>query len=341
LNYADTMLSLSRQLCTRVLDGEVRDIRTDFAELTLEIASKTLLGADTRAQADRVGHALEAFMNFYERQYYSLEGLLPLWIPTPARSRMWRAIAGLDAVIGEVIARCRLDGGDEIHLLAHLVRSRGDDGSAMDERQLRDEAVTMLMAGHETTALALTFAVYLLASHPAAADRLRRELAEPVNSTDGSLAGRSAPPYLTAVIRETLRLYPPAYVIGREVVTPFELGGFALPTGSQLAISPYALHRDPRFFPEPERFMPERWLESSAGGLPKLAYIPFGGGPRVCIGNHFAMLVIGIVLGEFVRQFDLELLTSFELRLKPLVTLRPEGRVPIRLRRRPVASERG
>jgi len=338
-DYAETMLRATQHICSRVIDGAVRDIRADFAELTLEIVSKTLLGADTRAQADRVGHALEAFMDFYERQYYSLEGLLPLWIPTRARSRMRSAIAGLDAVIGEVIARCRRDSGDEAHLLARLVRSRGDDGAAMDERQLRDEAVTMLMAGHETTALALTFAVYLLASHPAVTARLRRELNAPLSAADGSLAGRSASPYLTAVIRESLRLYPPVYVIGREVVTPFELGGFALPTGSLLAISPYALHRDPRFFPEPERFMPERWLEAGAAALPKLAYIPFGGGPRVCIGNYFAMLEIGIVLGEFVKQFDFELLASFELRLKPLVTLRPEGRVPLRLRRRPAPTD--
>jgi cytochrome P450 len=333
-NYAETMLSITQRLCARVIDGEVRDARADFTELTLEIASKTLLGADTLAQAEQVGHAVETFMDFYERQMYSLEGMLPLSVPTPARMRMRRAVVGLDAVIGEVIARCRREGIDEDHVLARLVRSRADDGSAMDARQLRDEAVTMLAAGHETTALALTFAVYLLARHPAIADRLRVELDANRSAPGKSLAARAATPYLTAVIRETLRLYPPAYMIGREVVTPFELGGFPLPRGSQLTVSPFALHREPRFFPEPERFMPERWLDPAIHDLPKFAYLPFGAGPRVCIGNHFAMLAIGLVLGEFIEQFEFELLASFELRLKPLVTLRPAGRVPLRLHRR-------
>jgi cytochrome P450 len=309
------------------VDGEVRDVSADLTALTLAIAGRTLLGADPSGEAATIGRAIEAFMSYYERRLYTLEGLLPTSFPTPARRRMRAAVEELDVAVRALISRCRSHGLGEDHVLSRLLHARDEQGHGMSEQQLRDEVVTMLLAGHETTSLTLTYALYLLAGHPEVRARLRSELAE-ATSTAGITA---EPPYLNAVVRETLRLYPPAYSIGREVVTPFEIGGYRPERGNEVMVSPYTLHRDPRWFPQPEHFRPERWLQT-AHALPKFAYLPFGAGPRVCIGNHFAMLEISIVLAEFVRRFEFERLPGFELELKPVVTLRPAGRVPLRFR---------
>jgi cytochrome P450 len=230
------------------------------------------------------------------------------------------------------------------------VHARGDDGEPMSDLQLRDEAVTMLLAGHETTALALTYAVYLLCTHPEVAERLRAEVDAAFTGNAPPLRGASfdaaavdpvalcALPYLNAVVRETLRLYPPAYAIGREVIEPFEIDGYALTKGAQITISQYAVQRDARLFPEPERFRPERWLDGAQDGLPRFAYFPFGGGPRVCIGNHFAMMEIAVVLACFVRRLELELPPGHRLKLAPLVTLRVDGGLPGRVRVRATSA---
>jgi cytochrome P450 len=192
----------------------------------------------------------------------------------------------------------------------------------------------MLLAGHETTALALTYALYLLARHPDVAARLQAEVDGALAASPSDPMALCALPYLNAVTRETMRLFPPAYVIGREVIEPFAIGGYRLERGSQLLISQYTIQRDPRFFPEPERWSPERWLDGRADALPRFAYFPFGGGPRVCIGNHFAMMEIAIVLGTFVHQLAVQLPDDHPLRLAPLVTLRVQGGLPARVRTR-------
>jgi cytochrome P450 len=180
--------------------------------------------------------------------------------------------------------------------------------------------------------LSLSFAVYLLSEHPEAAKRLREEIGN-VGSRGLTLADVPALPFLDAVVRETLRLYPPAWLIGREVAQPFELGGYMLEPGVQLMMSPYVMQRDPRFFPEPDRFMPERWIDGSTSSLPRFTYFPFGGGNRVCIGNHFATMEMQLVLGTLVQQLELTVVPGFKLALDPVVTLRPKGGVRMRVRR--------
>lgn len=334
-NYAQTMSHAAEQACARVVDGEVRDIHADFTALTLSVAGQTLLGADTSREAAIIEHTVEVFMQYYERQLYTAEGVLPPWFPTPARRRMHAEVERLDAAVATLIARCRTEGAGEDHVLARLLRARDEQGEAMSEKQLRDEVLTMLLAGHETSAVTLTFALYLLAGHPEVCARLRDEI-DAASADDRSGPGVAALSYLNAVIRETLRLYPPAYSIGREVIHEFELGGYRIPRGTQASFSPYALHRQPRWFPDPERFSPERWLDPDAPAVPKFAYLPFGAGPRVCIGSHFAMLEIAITLAAFVRHFELARLPDFELTLRPVVTLRPATRVPLRFSRRTV-----
>jgi cytochrome P450 len=330
-SYGATMRECAERAFGALRDGQELDLHALLGQVTLEIVGKTLLGVDATGDAERIARVIELFMQYFERQAYSPEGLLPLFVPTPRRVRMRRAVADLDRIIYPMIARCRANGAQEDHLLARLINARDEDGEPMSDLQLRDEAVTMLLAGHETTALALTYALYLLARHPDAAARLQAEV-------DGALAAAPSDPmalctlpYLNAVARETMRLYPPAYVIGREVTEPFTIGGYHVDRGSQLLISQYTLQRDPRFFPEPERWNPERWLDGRGDALPRFAYFPFGGGPRVCIGNHFAMMEIAIVLATFVHALTVQLPAGYQLQPAPLVTLRVQGGLPARV----------
>jgi cytochrome P450 len=333
-SYAETMVACAARELAAFKDGERRDLHEDMMRLTLEIVDKTLLGLDASAECERIARILEVTMAYVDKQLRTFQGLLPLFIPTPSRYRFRKALAELDAIVYRMIARCKSQGANAENLLARLVHARDEDGKAMTDVQLRDEAVTMLLAGHETSAIALSYAAYLLSKNQAAAVRLRAEI-------DGQLAERPARmddlpklPYLNAVVRETLRLYPPAYVIGREVLRDFELGGYVIPKGSQVMMCPYVVQRDARLFAEPDRFNPERWLDPAIDALPRFAYFPFGGGPRVCIGNHFAMMELALVLSVIVQQVELEVAPGFQLELEPIVTLRPASGVPVIVHRR-------
>ena len=332
--YADTMVACAERACGGFRAEEVRDIHSDMMRLTLEIVGKTLLGFDTGREADSISEIVHVAMDYFDKQFWTWHGFLPQWITTKERRAFRAAVRELDRIMYGLIARSRARGDQADDLLARLANARDDSGAPMSDAQLRDEAVTMLLAGHETTALALSFAVYLLSQNPQAAERARAEV-------DAVLGGRPAAggdlpqlKYVDAVVRETMRLYPPAFAIGREVAIPFELGGYPLPKGAQLTLSPYVVHRDARFFPEPDRFLPERWLTPREPALPRFAYFPFGGGPRVCIGNHFAMMEASLVLATMLQQLELTIVPGYKLALSPSVTLRPAGTVPVIVRRR-------
>jgi cytochrome P450 len=330
--YANTMVECSARHVATFRADEVRDVHADMMRLTLEIVGETLLGFDTRRDAERVSHALEEIVSYYEGRLFTLRGLLPHSFPTPAARRFKRETAVLDAIVYRMIARCRREGSGEDHLLARLLSARGEDGETMSDAQARDEALTMLLAGHETTALALTYALHALSAHPQCQQRLREELAQ-LGDAKPSVADLARLPYLDAVIRETLRLYPPAYAFGRRVISPFTLGGYEVPAGSEVMTSPYALHRDSRFYPEPTRFMPERWLDKTQAELPRYAYVPFGVGARICIGNHFAKMELALVLCTLLQQVSLQVVPGYRLQLVPVITLRPKRGVPMLVRR--------
>jgi cytochrome P450 len=268
------------------------------------------------------------------------KALLPPSFPTRKLLKFRRGKRDLDAVVKAIITRCRNDGAKGEYLLARLLRSRTEDGQEMPEQLLLDEAVTMLLAGHETTALTLMFAVYLLSSHPDEAARLRADIDTVLQGRPIAVEDLKQLPFLDAVVREALRLYPPAYAFGRETTAPFELGGYQIPVGSQIAVSPYGIHRNGRYFREPDRFRPERWLNGETDDLPRFAYLPFGGGHRVCIGSHFALLEIGVALASLLQQVELTVVPGFELKLDPVITLRSEHGMPVRVKRR-VSVARG
>jgi cytochrome P450 len=337
--YAETMVDSATRTFASFRDGEVRDLSVELAELTLDIVSKTLLGVDARGDAERIRAALDASMPYFEKQLFTLQALLPAWVPTPGRRRFAAAVREMDVIVYGIIERCRAQGGDADHLLARLLRARDDQGEAMTDAQLRDEAVTMLMAGHETTALALSYAVYLLSEHPAAAARLCDEIDATLEGRAATAADLARMPFLDAVVREVLRIYPPAYAVGREVIREFEIGGYTLPVGSQVTVSPYTLHRDPRFYTEPDRFMPERWVDPGFSPPPRFAYLPFGGGPRVCIGNHFATMELALVLACMMQQVKLTVASDYKLRLSPVVTMRLTDNLRVLVKRRDATSE--
>jgi cytochrome P450 len=337
-SYADTMVECTERACTSFRDHEVRDIHVEMMRLTLEIVGKTLLGFDAGPEAERVARVVDAANGFFERQIGTFQGLLPLWVPTPHRAEFRAAVADLDQLIYRIIARCRAQGDAADHLLSRLVHARAEDGAAMSDVQLRDEAVTMLLAGHETTALALTYAVYSLSEQPAIAARVRSELDQELEGRPVTFADLPRLRYLDAVVRETLRLYPPVYAIGREVAKPFTIGGYPLEPGFEVLVSPFVMQRDPKLYDDPERFHPERWLEPRAATLPRFAYFPFGGGPRVCIGNHFALMEIALVLATLLQRLELTVVPGYRLNFSPVVTLRPEHGVPVVVRHLPPAA---
>lgn len=333
-SYADTMVDCTERVCAGLRDGEERDVNVDMMALTLEIVGKTLLGFDARGEAARVARVLDVSMAYFDKQLRTWHGILPQWVRTPERVAFRKVLRELDAIVYGIIERCRRSDREADHLLARLVSARDEDGAAMSDVQLRDEAVTMLLAGHETTALTLSFAVYLLSKHPEAGARLREELDAKIGARPLTLADLPSLPFLDAVVKEALRLYPPAWIIGRKLIQPFSIGGYDIEAGEQILMSPYVLHRDPRFFGEPERFEPQRWLEGALEGLPRFAYFPFGGGARVCIGNHFATMEAQLVLGTLLQHVELHVRPGFEVELEPIVTLRPKRNIPVRVRRR-------
>ncbi|MBX3226336.1 MAG: cytochrome P450 [Labilithrix sp.] len=323
--YADVMVRYAERATEEWTDGETRDVHVDLMRLTLDIVAKTLFGVEVTAVARRVERCLEVLAE----RFSGISAIIPLSVPIPQNFRTKKAIAELDEIIYGIIRerRARTDGGDLVSML--IDASEGED-SVMDDRQLRDEAITLLLAGHETTALSLGYALHLLGRHPLALAKLRNEVASVLGDRPATAADVSALKYTDAVIRESMRLYPPAWAIGREATQPLSVAGIDVEKGAQLWAAQWVVHRDPRWFPEPERFDPERWLTGPA--VPKHAYFPFGGGPRVCIGNAFATMEMVLVLVTIARRFDLS--PEAEPKLVPSVTLRPKGGLPMQVRRR-------
>jgi cytochrome P450 len=329
--YGETMVAYAERLLAGWKPGETRDLQPEMTRLTLEITAKTLFGADVAGDAADIGAALaDALASFDVR--ISSWFPLPYWVPTPTNRRLVRAVKRLDEIVYRIINERRASGEDKGDLLSMLLHAQDDEGGAMSDKQLRDETMTLFLAGHETTALALTWTFYLLAQNPYAEGKLREELAEVLGGRAPTVADLPRLRYAEHVATESMRLYPPAYAFGREALADCEIGGYPVRKGTTLFLSQWVMHRDPRFYDEPERFLPERWADGLLQRLPRFAYFPFSGGPRQCIGDRFAMMEAVLIVATVAQRYRFALVPGHPVVPRPSMTLRPQHGIKVVLR---------
>jgi cytochrome P450 len=330
--YAATMVESAETQIRKWRDGEERDIAQEMTALTLETAVRTLFGTTLPGEARQVGRSLDFLVRYSLRKArYPIK--VPENWPTPANRRAEREIQFLDSLVYRIIdERKRLGNTDERKdLLSLLMSAMDEDGSQMTPKQLRDETMTLFLAGHETTALTLSWAWYLLSLNPAAEVRLHEELRDVLGGRAPAIADLGRLPYLLAVVNEVLRLYPPAYILARTSIAPCTIGGYDFPAGSTMIMAQWVMHRDARFFDDAEAFRPERWLDGLEDRLPAGAYFPFGDGPRRCIGQNFALMEAVLVIATIAQKFQLHLVSGQKIVPEPLVTLRPRNGIRMRI----------
>jgi cytochrome P450 len=326
--YARAMVRRAEEATNRWPEGGEIDARAEMASLTLAIVGETLFGADVDADSSaRTTLALTETLSMFDRVYSPVFRLL-VRLPTPTMRRYRRVERDLNEVVGELISRRRAEGVDGDDLLSLLLRAH-EGGVSLSDEQVRDEALTLFLAGHETTANALAWTWWLLSRNPQAEDRLHAAL-------DGALGGR-APcvedlprlPYARAILSESIRLRPPAWAIGRRAIRDVRIGDVAIRAGSVVVVSPWLLHHDERWWPEPEAFRPERWAEAPGAERPRFAYLPFGAGPRVCVGEPFAWMEGVLLLATIASRWRLRLAPDAVVEPQAVVTLRPRQGLPM------------
>lgn len=322
-HYAETMVESARRHIATWEAGTVRDTHHDLTEITLAVVLGTLFDAQNVAfEHERVGQAIETVMVEFQNILDSWRRFAPRWLPHAVRRRMHAGVREVDKLVGDIIRTTRERGAEGDDLVSRMLKARYDDNTTISDKQLRDEVTTMVVAGHETTALALTWALHLLSDHESVATRLAAEVDAVVGSRAATFDDVAGLVYTDAVIREAMRLYPPVWCIGRAPLEPVEFRGFRLPKGAEIFIPQWVVHRDPRWYDEPDVFRPQRWLDGQLDRMPRFAYFPFGGGPRVCIGNHFAMVEAVLILATIVQRFRLVRLAGHPVATLPSITLR-------------------
>ncbi|MGC1615422.1 MAG: cytochrome P450 [Candidatus Acidiferrum sp.] len=334
--YASTMVEYSERLMHEWQDGEERDIHKEMMRLTLQIVGKTLFDADVERDAQDVGKSLELLLELganFRRTIF-----IPQWIPTPTNLRLERAIRKIEKVLYRIIAEKRSSGRDAGDLLSMLLAAQDVDGSRMNDRQLRDEAITLFLAGHETTANALSWTWWLLARNPGAESKLHAELRSVLAGRAPSLDDLPKLVYTNHVITESMRLYPPAWGTARTAIEDLEIAGYSVPKNSGVSFAQWTVHRDPRWYDAPEEFRPERWEGDLLKRLPRFAYFPFGGGPRQCIGNTFALMETALVLATVAQQYRFRLVEGHPVVPLASITLRPRYGIRVTLEARPATS---
>lgn len=327
--YAETMVAYTDQMLDGWQDGARLDVAAEMTRLTLFIVARALFNSDVSGDATRIAAAMDIIQTVLGEGWY-----LPPWVPDPRRWRAGRARRDLDAVVYRIIHEWRATGEDRGDLLSMLLLAEDEEGRRMTDEQARDEVVTLLLAGHETTANTLNWTWLLLAQHPEVEAKLHAELAEVLNGRLPQLEDLPQLKYTERVVKEAMRLYPAAWAISREATEAVALRGGTVPPGSVVGVMIYFTHRDPRWWPEPERFDPERFCEENSAAIPRYAYLPFGGGPRVCVGNSFAMMEARLLLATIASRYRLEALPGHTVEPAPLITLNPKGGLPMIARRR-------
>jgi cytochrome P450 len=336
-SYAEIMVDYATRTGERWQDGAKLDVSQEMMRLTLGIVGKTLFDADVESESGDVGEAMTVVMELFDTltmPFFELLSKLPL----PQLRRFDAARTKLDQIIFSLVDDRRRNGGDRGDLLSMLLLAQDEegDGGQMTDQQLRDELLTIFLAGHETTANALTWTWYLLSKHPEAEARFHQELNEVLGRRKPKFEDAAQLRYTEMVLAESMRLYPPAWAIGRLATVDCELGGYFVPKKSLVLVSQYVMHRDERYYENPLTFDPERWTPEAREARPVFAYFPFGGGPRRCIGEGFAWLEGILLLATIGQKWQLRLVPHHPVVLKPVVTLRPKHGMKMAVERRKI-----
>jgi cytochrome P450 len=336
--YARLMVDFTERMLESWADGQVRDVQDDMMRLTLEIVAKTLFDAEIGGDTADASAAMETLMRAFIARSGSLVNP-PHWLPTPHNLRVERAIRRLERILVSIIAQRRKSGEDRGDLLSMLLHAQDEDsGRRMSDRQLRDEVMTLFMAGHETTANTLAWTWFLLAGHPDAEARLHAELDLVLDGRPPTVADLPRLAYTERVVNETLRVFPTVWVVGREAIEPVELDGYRIPAGTTVFMPQWVIHRDGRWYDDPEVFRPERWEGGLIQRIHRYAYFPFGGGPRLCIGNNFAQMEATLVLATIAQKFRIRLAPDAVVEPLATITLRPAHGVKVILEKRRSAT---
>jgi cytochrome P450 len=336
-SYATDMVAIAARATERWRDGETLDVAAEMMRVTLAIVGKTIFDADVEGSAPEIGLALKDMLGMSGRFLLPFSKLLER-LPLPSNRRFARSKELLDSIIRRLIAerRSHPGKGDLLALLLEAMDVEGD-GKGMSEERVRDEAMTLFLAGHETTAQTLSWTLYLMSEHPEAQRKLEAELAAVLGDRLPIAEDYPRLVYTKQLLSESMRLYPPAWVIGRRALDDYPLRDSVVPKGTIVITSPYVSQRDPRYFPDPERFDPERFTPEAVAARPRYAYYPFGGGSRVCIGEGFAWLEGMLLLATFCQRWRMKLVPGHPVVEQPLVTLRPKHGIRMTLSRRPSA----
>jgi cytochrome P450 len=333
--YAEVMADYAARIRDGWSDGETVDISQEMMRLTLAIVGKTLFDADVESETKKIGEALTDIMQLFERITMPFPWLLEK-LPLPSNFRFVKAKQRLDATIYRIINERRASGEDRGDLLSMLLLAQDEegDGGSMTDLQLRDEAMTIFLAGHETTANALTWTWYLVSQNPEVEARLHAEIDSVLGINLPTAEDVAKLRYTEMVFAEAMRLFPPAWTVGRRALNDYRIDKYDVPAGSIILMSQYVMHHDARYYPDPFKFDPERWTPEARAARPKFSYFPFGGGPRVCIGEPFAWMEGVLLIATIAQRWRMRLAERQRVELKPMITLRPKYGMRMKVERR-------
>ncbi len=335
--YAADMVACAERASQSWAPGAAYDFHQEMTRLTLAIVGRTLFSADVSSDADEIGAAMTQIFSLFDTLLMPFADWLRK-LPIPPVLRFEKARDQLDRIVYGLIAERRASGQDTGDLLSMLLLAQDEDNARMTDKQVRDEALTLLIAGHETTANALTWTWYLLSQNPEVEARMHSEIDTVLGGQPPTFDDVQRLPYTTGVFAESLRLYPPAWAIGRRAKQDYAVGGYTIPAKSILLMSPWVVQRDPRWFPDPECVDPDRWRPEETETRPKFAFFPFGGGTRVCIGERFAWAEGVLVLATIARRWKMRLVAGHPVATQPVITLRPKYGMRMTLERRTIRA---
>ena len=332
--YGDTMVGYTRRMMDDWTEGQEVDIGEELVALTLEVVAKTLFDADVRDGAATVGEAMK-ILNVEMLNHIYMPVPLPRWWPSAANKRKMKAIEDIEAIVRDVIEERRKGGEDLGDLLSMLVFSTDESGDSLSNKEIRDQAMTLFFAGHETTAHALTWAWYLMARHPVVTQRVQADIDRVTGGAPLTVGLLKELPYLSQVADECMRILPSVWVFMKEPVETTHLGGYRIEKGTQIMISPYVLQHDARWFPSPETFDPDRFGKERAKSIPKGAYVPFSGGSRICAGRNFALMEMRLILGTMLQHMVPEVPEDLVPTKEAVLSMQPKDGLPATIRFRP------